>query len=126
MSFEEALDLGLINYIYEPEHCWEEVIELRARQFCPPNRGIQDGWAYQRDARCNRASEVAFSEALAIGQSFQQLCFQSEDAKEGLAAYNEKRPFCVSMAGRQRQTKGRSLLSLSMSGPSVDGSMSGR
>jgi enoyl-CoA hydratase len=34
---------------------------------------------------------VAFSEALAIERELQQLCFQSEDAKEGIAAYNEKR-----------------------------------
>src|SRR3974390_3492331 len=37
ISFEEALELGLINYIYEPEHYWEEVVEY-ARQFCPPNK----------------------------------------------------------------------------------------
>jgi enoyl-CoA hydratase/carnithine racemase len=36
-------------------------------------------------------SEVAFSEALAIERELQQLLFQSEDAKEGIAAYVEKR-----------------------------------
>jgi len=36
-------------------------------------------------------SEVALSEALAIERELQQLCFQSEDAKEGIAAYTEKR-----------------------------------
>ncbi len=42
-------------------------------------------------ARCNLAAEVSFSEALALERELQQLCFQSEDAKEGIAAYNEKR-----------------------------------
>src|ERR1700726_916281 len=37
MSFEDALQLGLINYIYEPENYWEEVMNY-ARSFCPPNK----------------------------------------------------------------------------------------
>src|SRR5207237_6758546 len=36
ISFEEALDLGLINYIYESENYWDEVMNY-ARSFCPPN-----------------------------------------------------------------------------------------
>jgi enoyl-CoA hydratase/carnithine racemase len=36
-------------------------------------------------------SEVSFSDALAIERELQQLCFQSDDAKEGIAAYQEKR-----------------------------------
>jgi enoyl-CoA hydratase/carnithine racemase len=37
-------------------------------------------------------SEVGFGEALGIERELQQLLFTSEDAKEGLAAYTEKRP----------------------------------
>jgi len=36
-------------------------------------------------------AEVPFSESLAIERELQQLLFQREDAKEGIAAYNEKR-----------------------------------
>ena len=36
-------------------------------------------------------AEVPFSESLAIERELQQLLFQSEDAKEGLTAYVEKR-----------------------------------
>ena len=36
--------------------------------------------------------EVSFSEALAIERELQQQLFQSDDAKEGLTAYVEKRP----------------------------------
>src|SRR5690349_6914711 len=36
ISFEEAQELGLINYIYESETFWEQVISY-ARQCCPPN-----------------------------------------------------------------------------------------
>ena len=36
-------------------------------------------------------SEVGFAEALGIERELQQLLFTSEDAKEGLKAYVEKR-----------------------------------
>src|SRR5499433_196081 len=36
-SFEEALEFGLIHYIYEKESFWEDVLAY-ARQFCPPNK----------------------------------------------------------------------------------------
>src|SRR2546422_2300073 len=88
ISFEEALDLGLINYIYEPENYWEDVMNY-ARQFCPPNRASKTVGRIKRAVQSG--AEVAFSEALAIERELQQLCFQSEDAKEGIAAYNEKR-----------------------------------
>jgi enoyl-CoA hydratase len=88
ISFEEAQELGLINYIYEPENYWEEVMNY-ARQFCPPNRASK---TVGRIKRCVQSgAEVAISEGLAIERELQQLCFQSEDAKEGIAAYNEKR-----------------------------------
>jgi len=37
-------------------------------------------------------AEAEFAEALGIERKLQQLLFQSEDAKEGLAVYLEKRP----------------------------------
>ncbi len=88
MSFEEALELGLINYIYEPENYWEEVMQY-ARQFCPPNKASKTVGRIKRSVQSG--AEVSLSEALAIERELQQLCFQSDDAKEGLAAYNEKR-----------------------------------
>jgi enoyl-CoA hydratase len=88
MSFEEAHELGLINYIYEQENYWDKVMEY-ARGFCPPNRASKAVGRIKRAVQSG--SEVAFSEALAIERELQQLCFQSEDAKEGIAAYTEKR-----------------------------------
>ena len=87
-SFEEALEFGLIHYIYERENFWEEVMAY-AKQFCPPNK------ASRAVGRIKRAvvtgSEVGFGEALGIERELQQLLFTSEDAKEGLKAYVEKR-----------------------------------
>ena len=88
-SFEEALELGIINDIYEREGFMENMMEY-ARQFCPPNkaakavgrikRAVQTGW------------EIPLESALALEREHQQLLFQSDDAKEGLSAYVEKRP----------------------------------
>ena len=88
-TFEEAKELGIVNDIFERENFMNEVMDY-ARQFCPLNkaskavgrikRSIQTGW------------EIPLEAALALERENQQLLFQSEDAKEGLAAYVDKRP----------------------------------
>src|SRR5690242_3916812 len=88
MSFEDAQGLGLINYIYESENFWEQVIQY-AKQFCPPNRASRTVGRIKRAVQSG--AEVALADGLALERELQQLCFQSEDAKEGIAAYAEKR-----------------------------------
>jgi enoyl-CoA hydratase/carnithine racemase len=88
-SFEEAQELGIVNDIFERDGFMENIMEY-AKQFCPPNkaskavgrikRAVQTGW------------EIPMESGLAVERENQQLLFQSEDAKEGLAAYVEKRP----------------------------------
>src|SRR5271167_817038 len=88
-SFDDAKQLGLVNEIFERENFMDRVLEY-ARQFCPPNRAaravgrikraVQTGW------------EIPIEAGLALERENQQLLFESEDAKEGLAAYVEKRP----------------------------------
>lgn len=87
-SFEDALELDLINYIYESENYWEQVMTY-AKTFCPPNRASKTVGRIKRSVQSG--SEMAFSESLALERELQQLCFQSEDAKEGIAASIEKR-----------------------------------
>lgn len=88
ISFEEAQELGLVNYVYESEGYWDKVM-VYAHTFCPPNRSAKTVGRIKRSVQSG--AEVALSEALAIERELQQLCFQSEDAKEGIAANLEKR-----------------------------------
>ncbi len=88
MSFEQAQELGLINYIYESENYWNEVMDY-AKQFCPPNRASKTVGRIKRAVQSG--AEVALADGLALERELQQLCFQSEDAKEGIASYVEKR-----------------------------------
>jgi enoyl-CoA hydratase/carnithine racemase len=87
-SFEEAVEMGLVNYIYERDNFWEEVLAY-ARQFCPPNKAARAVGRIKRSVVSG--SEISFQEALALERELQQLLFTSDDAKEGLAAYVEKR-----------------------------------
>ncbi len=88
LSFEEGLDLGIINYIYESENYWEQVMDY-ARSFCPPHKSSKAVGRLKRSVQSG--VEIPFQEALALERELQQLCFQSEDAREGIAAYIEKR-----------------------------------
>ncbi len=87
-SFEEALEFGLIHYIYERDGFWEEVIAY-AQQFCPPNKASRAVGRIKRSVVTG--AEIPFAEALGVERELQQLLFTSEDAKEGIAAYVEKR-----------------------------------
>jgi len=87
-TLADAKELGIVNDIFERDKFLPNVLEY-ARQFCPPNkaalavgrikRAVQSGW------------EVPIESGLALERENQQLLFESDDAKEGLNAYIEKR-----------------------------------
>jgi enoyl-CoA hydratase len=87
-SFERAHELGLVNEVIPKDGFWDHVL-MYAKQFCPPNKASKAVGHIKR-AVCS-GCEVPFESGLAIERELQQLLFQSEDAKEGLHAYVEKR-----------------------------------
>lgn len=90
-DFERGLELGIINHIFEAENndkFMEQVIEY-ARQFTPPNKAARAVGRIKRSVQSG--AEIPFEYALALERELQQQLFMSEDAKEGLTAYVEKR-----------------------------------
>jgi enoyl-CoA hydratase/carnithine racemase len=87
-SFDRAKELGLVNEIYPTDGFWEQAL-LYARQFCPPHKASKAVGLIKRSVQSG--AEVPFESGLTLERELQQQLFQSEDAKEGLAAYVEKR-----------------------------------
>lgn len=87
MSFEEALDMHLIEYLFDGDDFWKQVLEY-ARQFVPPNKASKAVGHIKR-AVCT-GMEVPLAEGLAIERELQQRLFESADAAAGLAAYVQK------------------------------------
>ncbi|MDX1501648.1 MAG: enoyl-CoA hydratase/isomerase family protein [Thermoanaerobaculia bacterium] len=88
ISFERACELNVVNRIYDGDDFLDQVVEF-ARRFCPPNTASRAAGRIKRAVQSG--AEVPFESGLAIERELQQLLFQGEDAREGLAAYVEKR-----------------------------------
>src|SRR5206468_12439152 len=90
-DFERGMTLGIINQIWETATNDEfvEKIQKYAESFCPPNRAAKAVGRIKRSVQTG--VEIPFETALAVERELQQQLFQSEDAKEGLGAYNQKR-----------------------------------
>jgi enoyl-CoA hydratase/carnithine racemase len=87
-DFEKGQELGLVNQIFDADNFWNDVMEY-AKQFVPPNKASKAVGRIKR-AVCSGV-EVPFGEGLAIEREMQKQLFESADAREGLAAYLEKR-----------------------------------
>jgi enoyl-CoA hydratase len=88
-SFEEAEALGIVNKILDAEG-FDAAVMRYAFQFCPPTKASM---AIGRIKRAVRTGiELPLAEALALERELQQQLFASDDAREGIAAYVEKRP----------------------------------
>ena len=90
-DFERGLELGVVNQLFESETAEqfrEQVIEY-AQQFTTPKKAAYAVGRIKRSVQSG--AEIPFEYGLALERELQQQLFQSEDAKEGLAAYNEKR-----------------------------------
>jgi len=88
---EEARQHGLLNDVIEAADAEAFVAEVRERaaEFVPPGKASKAVGLIKRAVQSG--AEMAFGEALAYERELQQQLFESEDAREGLAANVEKR-----------------------------------
>jgi enoyl-CoA hydratase/carnithine racemase len=87
ISFEEALELHLIEYLFDRDEFWKQVLEY-TQQFVPPNKASKAVGHIKR-AVCTGV-DIPLAEGLAVERELQQRLFESADAAEGLAAYVNK------------------------------------
>ena len=87
-SFEEAAALGLVHELFDSDVFNEKVEEYAAR-FLPPSSASKAVGFIKRAVVSG--GEASFAEGLALERELQQRLFESDDAREGLAAYVEKR-----------------------------------
>src|SRR5439155_81566 len=86
-SFDKAKELGLVNEVFPADDYWEQVM-LFAKQFTPPHKASKAVGLIKRAVQSG--AEVPFESGLTLERELQQQLFQSDDAKEGIAAYVEK------------------------------------
>ena len=90
-DFERAADLGLVNQLFDASsgEDFREQALIYARRFATPDKAALAVGRIKRSVQTG--AEIPFESALALERELQQQLFQSEDAREGLRAYVEKR-----------------------------------
>jgi len=90
-DFERGLELGIVNQVFETETAdqFRQMVHDYARQFTTPNKAAMAVGRIKRGVQTG--DEIPLEYGLALERELQQQLFQSEDAREGLAAYVEKR-----------------------------------
>jgi enoyl-CoA hydratase len=90
-DFERGEQLGLVNKIFDAETGQAFISQVLdyARKFTTPDKASRAVGRIKRAVQTG--AEIPFESALALERELQQQLFQSEDAKEGLSAYVEKR-----------------------------------
>jgi enoyl-CoA hydratase len=90
-DFERGEQLGIVNRIIDAETLEQfmQAVKEYAAQFTLPNKAAGAVGRIKRSVQTG--AEIPFEAALALERELQQQLFQSEDAKEGLDAYVNKR-----------------------------------
>jgi 2-(1,2-epoxy-1,2-dihydrophenyl)acetyl-CoA isomerase len=87
VTAEEALAMGLVNQVV-PAEALDETVTSLARQFAQaPTRGIG-----LTKRALNRAATMSLAEALEYEAQIQDIAIQTEDHREGVQAFLQKRP----------------------------------
>ena len=90
-EFDEAKELGIVTDVIEAADraAFMDQVLAYAKKFTPPNMASKAIGNIKRAVQTG--AELPFQDALAVERELQQLLFQSQDAKEGIASYVEKR-----------------------------------
>src|SRR5690242_11222371 len=88
---EEAKSLGLVNAVIDaPAGEFRSRALEYARKFVPPGKASRAVGLIKRAV--TTGLEVGIEQGLALERELQQRLFEAEDAKEGISAYNARRP----------------------------------
>ncbi len=87
-DFDEAHQLGLVNRVLEPVDFVERAMDY-AKSFCAPGKASLAVGLIKRAVLAGLDGSLA--QGLAIERELQQRLFETEDAREGIGAYVEKR-----------------------------------
>lgn len=88
IDYHRAAELGLVDQVWDHDGFLDRAREY-ARSFCPPNKASLAVGHIKRAVQTGL--EVGFEQGLALERELQQRLFESHDAAEGIAAFNEKR-----------------------------------
>jgi enoyl-CoA hydratase/carnithine racemase len=93
MSFDDAKQLGIVHDVWGDAELkgrsFAETILEYATQFTPPHKA--SGAVGRMKRAVQSGTEAGMLEGLSLERELQQLLFQSQDAREGIAANIEKR-----------------------------------
>jgi enoyl-CoA hydratase/carnithine racemase len=93
MSFDQAKAIGLVNDVWDADvladKSFADAVQEYAVQFTPPHKASKAVGRIKRAVQSG--AEMSFGDGLAVERELQQLLFESQDAKEGIAANLEKR-----------------------------------
>ena len=88
MAIDDYWFKNAVIYCVDTASFLDAVIEY-AKKFTPPNMASMAIGHIKRSVQSG--AEIPFESALTLERELQSLLFKSQDAKEGLAAYVEKR-----------------------------------
>jgi len=89
-SFEQALEYGMLSDIYDGDAgAFREQVLTYAKQFTTPHKAPMAVGLIKRSVQSG--TEMPLEAALTLERELQAQLFKSDDAKEGIAAYNGKR-----------------------------------
>jgi enoyl-CoA hydratase/carnithine racemase len=89
-SFEQAMDYGIVSDVYEGDEAeFRDQIMKYAQQYTTPNKAPLAVGLIKRSVQSG--TDMTLESHLTLERELQAQLFKSADAKEGIAAYNEKR-----------------------------------